>query len=113
MEYQKRLRLINYVKNNFEVKKNEMIVFHYKNFNFLELITAEKIESQDGDQQLWHYFNDREKLQFGYCLILDSCDRGPYIDFKDEYLNFQEHYKINFCVTVNLEKFLTLGILTQ
>jgi hypothetical protein len=104
MEYQKRLRLINYVKTNFTVKKNEMIAIHFSSLDSLDSVAAEKIDSLDGDFQLWSYFHDREKMHLGYCLILNNCQLGPYIDFKDDYLSFQEHYEINFCVNNSIEE---------
>jgi hypothetical protein len=103
MEYQKRLRLINYVKNNFTVKKNELVVIHYPNLDNLELITAEKLNIKSSGS-LANYAVDREKLNLGCCFILDTYEEGSCLDFYDHYLTYREYIAINSYVINSLRE---------
>ena len=46
MEYQKRLRFIEYIKKNFTVSEDQVIVFHFDNYEDTHLITAQKVTNQ-------------------------------------------------------------------
>jgi hypothetical protein len=98
MEYQKRLRFIDYVKKNFTVSDNEMIVFHFDNYEDTHLITAQKVTAQATYPE---YVNLRRQLNLGECLLI-FCHDGPYLDFQDDYLNYEEVLDQGVCVRNSL-----------
>lgn len=103
MEYQKRLRLIDFVKNNFTVKKNEIIVIHYQNFESLELITAEKVDFEK--IEFGNYIDLRDKLGLGCCYLSDVFNnKGPRIDFYDDYITYRGYISTNTCLLNYLEE---------
>lgn len=99
MEYQKRLRFINYIKENFTVPEDQMIVFHYENYDDLHLITAQKITDQATYPD---YTIIRNKQNLGQCLLLFCRDGGPFLDFSDEYLHYEEYVSQKDCINNSL-----------
>ena len=93
MEYQKRLRLIQYIKANYEVNEDEFIVFFYPDLDQIHLMTAVKIDLKKDEKRLGEVL----RQQNGTCLVSNTCEKGPYIDFVDEYLSYQEHYVTGYC----------------
>ena len=104
MQYEKRLRFINYIKENFIVKKNEIIAFHFFDFDEPYLFTAEKIDLQKNSSQLSEYFKERTWLELGDCLLADVCERGPYLEFTDNYLRYSEYVSLKRCVNNSLNE---------
>ena len=99
MEYQRRLKFIEYIKKNFIVQKDETIAFHFKNYDDLNLVTAQKIKTVDENSE---YHTTRKELKLGVCIICDTFGDGPYIDFYDDYLNYSEIIAINHCLNNSL-----------
>lgn len=99
MQYEIRLRFINYIKNNFSVKNKEIIVFHYDDFVSLNLISAEKILDSN---QMIEYHKKRADKNLGYCFLYGDNTDGPFIEFNDFFLIYEEYFKIKFCMNNSL-----------
>jgi hypothetical protein len=99
MEYQKRLRFIEYIKKNFNIISDEMIVFHYQNYEDLHLVTAQKITDQSTYPD---YTILRKKQNLGQCLLLFCRKGGPFLDFSDEYLDYEEYVINENCICNSL-----------
>jgi hypothetical protein len=95
MEYQKRLRFIEFIKNNFFVKKDDFIVFYFGNYEDLHLITAKNIKNTRG---LGEYYTQRMDMNLGTCLLMDTFNDGAYLDFKDAYLRYEEDVSKSRCI---------------
>ncbi len=81
MEYQKRLKFIEYIKKNFIVQKEETIVFYFKNYDELDLVAAQKIRSVIENSE---YHISRDELKLGKCILSDTFGA---VDF-DQKLDF-------------------------
>ncbi len=103
MEYQKRLKFINYIKKNFIVQKDETIAFYFKNYDELDLVVAQKIKSIEENSE---YHASRKELKLGVCILCDTFGDGPYIDFYDDYLNYSEIVSIGCCLNNSLTEFV-------
>ena len=99
MEYQKRLRFIEYIKKNFTVSEDQMIVIHFENYEDVHLVTAQKIRN---DLDYPNYNILRSQLNLGTCLIIFSSERGPYLEFLDDYLNYEEWISTGICAKNSL-----------
>ena len=101
MEYQKRLKFIDYIKKNFIVQKDEKIVFYYKNYDELDLVTAQKIKCIDENSE---YHIGRDELKLGKCILCDTFGDGPYLSFSDEYLEYEEMVALGRCTNNSLSQ---------
>lgn len=99
MEYQKRLRFIEYIKKNFTVSEDQMIVFHFENYEDAHLVTAQKITDQATYPD---YTILRKKLNLGQCLLLFCREGGPFLDFSDDYLHYEEYVIEANCINNSL-----------
>ncbi len=101
MEYQKRLKFIDYIKKNFVVQNDEIIAFHFENYDDLNLITAQKIRTVEDKSE---YHTNRKELKLGVCILCDTFGDGPYIDFYDDYLEYDEMIALGLCRNNSLKQ---------
>jgi hypothetical protein len=99
MEYQKRLRFIDYIKKSFTLKKEEMLMFHFVNYDQLNLIKAQKLKNSI-DYPMYNKL--RKKLNLGTCTLDFTFDRGLYLEFSDDFLNYEEWITLGRCVNNSL-----------
>lgn len=99
MEYQKRLRFIEYIKKNFTLKKEEMLMFHFENYDQLSLIKAQKLKNHIDYPK---YNKLRKKLNLGTCTLDFNFERGLYLEFSDDFLNYEEWVTQDRCVNNSL-----------
>jgi hypothetical protein len=100
MEYQKRLRFIDYIKKNFTLKKEQMLMFHFENYDQLNLIKAQKLKNSIDYPK---YNKLRKKLNLGTCTLDFTFDRGLYLEFSDNLLNYEEWITQGRCVNNSLK----------
>ncbi len=99
MEYQNRLRFIDYIKKNFTVRKSETIVFYFENITDLNSISAQKIKSS---KENVFYRDHQEKMKQGLIYLSYQFDDGVHFEFLDHYLNYEEYVTKKWCVKNSL-----------
>lgn len=101
MEYQKRLKFIEYVKKNFVVSKNDMMVFNFGDYDNLDMVTAWKIRNVEDRV---NYFLGRQERGLGTCVYFDTFGDGTYLDFSDSYLDYEEIVSLGRCINNSLNQ---------
>ena len=99
MEYQKRLRFIEYIKGNFTLKKEEMLMFHFKNYDHLDLIKAQELKKSI-DYPNYNIF--RRKQNLGTCTLDFTFEKGLYLEFSDDFLKYEEWITQGLCANNSL-----------
>jgi hypothetical protein len=99
MEYQKRLRFINYIKENFSVHKNETIVFYFENIADLDSISAQKIKNS---KENVFYRDHQKRMNQGLVYLSYEFDDGIHFEFSDHYLSYEEFVTKKWCVENSL-----------
>lgn len=104
MEYQKRLRLIQYIKANFDLlnraKKNK-IFFYFNNYEDLDQIRFD--DSSPLDPHL-DYFQQRRSLEVGVCAVYGESDGRINLYFEDAYLTYEEELNSGQCLLNDIQE---------
>jgi hypothetical protein len=98
MEYQKRLRLIQYIKANFDLlnkAENKEIFFYFNNYEDLDQIRFD--DSSPLDPHL-DYFHIRRSSDVGVCAVYGEADGRINLYFEDAYLSYQEELNSGQCI---------------
>ncbi len=102
MEYQKRLRFIEYILKNLidltDDKKN-VVLFHYDNYENLSEINFFKTKSFDTAAEVLYELSYGE---FGASLFFWTSDGNPIFRFIDNYLFYEFNLMHNHCYTSEL-----------
>ena len=106
MQYEKRLKLINYIKKNFDLKNiplSESVIFYFDDYVDLGQIKASTFENRE---QKADYFHDRRYLEVGACIV--SCDSKSEVNlhFEDAFLYYCENILTNECEISDLQNTL-------
>ncbi len=97
MEYQKRLRFIEYILKNLidltDDKKN-VVLFHYDDYEKFEAIQFFKTNSFDDAAEILHFLSCGE---IGATLFFWTTDGYPFLRFCDNYLFYEFDLSKNIC----------------
>ena len=89
MQYEKRLRLINYIKENFDLKSiplNESILFYFDNYEDLDQIKTSTFQDR---KQKADYFHERRYLEVGACIVYSDRKSEITLYFEDAFLDYR------------------------
>jgi hypothetical protein len=102
MEYQKRLRFIEYILENLidlnDDRKN-VVLFHYDDYEKFEKIEFFKTKSFDDAAEILHFLSCGE---VGASLFFWTRNGNPVLRFCDDYLFYEFDLMLNHCYTSEL-----------
>ncbi len=106
MEYQKRLKFIDYIKKKF-IDSNpnckRIKWFYFENYDDLESIEIRYFEIQE---QALKYYEKHRYENLGACILSFSCEGDPILAFEDSYLAYHIDIYKNECEISDLNESL-------
>lgn len=103
MQYEKRLKLINYIKDNFDLKNiplKESVLFYFDSYDKLGEIKSGQF--QDRKQEA-DYFHVRRYSEIGACIVSSESETETILYFEDAFLNYRENIVTNECLMNDLQ----------